>query len=412
MEKGFHSKDYFNEAYANLDEFAERISNLIGCPITIEDSNHQLLAYSTHSHITDEARILTIMGRRVPEKVINSLWKEGIIPALLNSSEPIVIPPKQQVGLGKRIAISIRKNENALGFIWAALEPESDLSPQGLSILKLAAKEAKNQLLLLQSRMKRKEESYQEYFWKLLTGHYGTEKEFRLHMARYPFILPQPYCIIAFEFEHVITADTEKHIQYLINTTQKIKIIFHTIDTDKLILLGDYITANSSQAISSFIESFIANMNERFDIKVLTGGFGRPYHQLIDAQKSYTEAMLVMNLKKQYTYELASIFNYEQLGIYQYLETLSQQRASQNELPAGLLTLKEYDQKHQTDLYHTLETFLTCNSDPSEASSLLHIHSNTLSYRLKRISELSGYNLKDTNIRAYLYIEFKLARFD
>ena len=90
MEKDFHSKDYFNEVYANLDEFAEKVSLLIGCPVTIEDSNHQLLAYSTHSYIMDEARILTIMGRRVPEKVINSLWKEGIIPTLLNSSEPVI----------------------------------------------------------------------------------------------------------------------------------------------------------------------------------------------------------------------------------------------------------------------------------------------------------------------------------
>jgi DNA-binding PucR family transcriptional regulator len=43
---------------------------------------------------------------------------------------------------------------------------------------------------------------------------------------------------------------------------------------------------------------------------------------------------------------------------------------------------------------------------------MLHIHSNTLSYRLKRIAEISGFNLKDMNIRAYLYIEFKLAKLD
>lgn len=411
MEKEFHSKDYFNEVYANLDEFADRVSTLIGFPVTIEDANHQLLAYSTHSQITDEARILTIMGRRVPEKVINSLWKEGIIPALLNSSEPILIPPKQQVGLGKRIAISIRKNENVLGFIWAALEPGTELSPQGLSILRLAAKEAKNQLLLVQSRIKRKEESYQEYFWKLLTGHYTSEKELRAQLARFPFMLPEQYCIIAFQFEQAIMPETEKHIHYLINTTQKIKIIFHTVDSDKLILLGDFLTADSSHAISSFIESFIANMNERFGVKITAGGFGRSYHQLVDAQKSYKEAMMVINLKKRYTHELASIFSYELLGIYQYLECLSQ-RSEQNELPPGLHRLKEYDQKHQTDLYRTLETFLTCNSDPNEASAMLHIHSNTLSYRLKRIAEISGFNLKDMNIRAYLYIEFKLAKLD
>ena len=64
-------------------EFADRISSVLGCPITIEDGNHRLLAYSTHDDTTDQARIMTIIGRRVPEKVINSLWKDGFIPALL-----------------------------------------------------------------------------------------------------------------------------------------------------------------------------------------------------------------------------------------------------------------------------------------------------------------------------------------
>ncbi|WP_462406227.1 PucR family transcriptional regulator [Gracilibacillus sp. Marseille-QA3620] len=409
MEKEFHSKDYFNEVYANLDEFAEQVSTLIGCPITIEDSSHQLLAYSTHSDITDEARILTIMGRRVPEKVINALWKEGTIPALLGSSEPIIIPPKQLIGLGKRVAISIRKNENVLGFIWAALNSESDLTAEELNILKLAAKEAKNQLLLVQSRRKRKEESYQEFYWKLLTGHYASEKELRTQLACFSFVLPHQYCIIVFQFEQVITADTEKHIQYLVNTTQKVNTIFQTVDSDKFILMGDSSTPDSSQAISSFIKSFIDNMQERFGIPVAAGGFGRSCSQLIDAQISYMEAIRVINLKKRYKQELAAIFDYNLLGIYQYLETLHKQHSSQHQLPEGLRILNEYDLKHQTDLFYTLETFLT---EPNEAASLLHIHSNTLSYRLRRISEISGYDLKDTNIRAYLLIEFKLARFE
>ena len=72
-------------------EFADRISSVLGCPITIEDGNHRLLAYSTHDDTTDQARIMTIIGRRVPEKVINSLWKDGFIPALLKEDVPIKI---------------------------------------------------------------------------------------------------------------------------------------------------------------------------------------------------------------------------------------------------------------------------------------------------------------------------------
>ena len=93
----------FRASFDSLEEFADVISEVLRCPITIEDANHRLLAYSTHDDRTDPARIATIMGRRVPEKVINSLWKEGVIPALLNSREPVRVKTVDDIGLGNRV---------------------------------------------------------------------------------------------------------------------------------------------------------------------------------------------------------------------------------------------------------------------------------------------------------------------
>ncbi|PDY49289.1 PucR family transcriptional regulator, partial [Bacillus cereus] len=91
------------------------MSEILQCPVTIEDVNHRLLAYSTHDERIDSARVATIMGRRVPEKVINSLWKEGIIPELLKKREPIRIKKIDGVGLSNRVAISIWNKEEVLG---------------------------------------------------------------------------------------------------------------------------------------------------------------------------------------------------------------------------------------------------------------------------------------------------------
>lgn len=89
MNFAIYEKRSFRVSFDSLEEFADVISEILQCPITIEDVNHRLLAYSTHDERTDSARIATIMGRRVPEKIINNLWKEGIIPALLKNPEPI-----------------------------------------------------------------------------------------------------------------------------------------------------------------------------------------------------------------------------------------------------------------------------------------------------------------------------------
>lgn len=164
------SIDPFHHHSDRLEDVADRISEVLQCPITIEDVNHRLLAYSTHDDCTDQARISTIIGRRVPEKVINSLWKDGTIPMLLQTDDPIRVKNIDEVGLGNRIAISIWKNEEVLGFIWA-LEIDKKLTDEELGLLKKAAQVVKGKLLNFHNRTSKKEERNQEFFWKLLTGH-------------------------------------------------------------------------------------------------------------------------------------------------------------------------------------------------------------------------------------------------
>ena len=412
MENHYQSKDFFKGLYGSLNEFADRIYSLINYPITIEDANHRLLAYSAHTNITDQARILTIMGRRVPEKVIHALWKKGIIPFLLQNDKPIIVDSLDDVGLGKRIAVSIRKNNEVLGFIWA-LESDTSITEEKLAILSLAAKEAKNQLIVLQSRLRNQEDNYQEFFWKLLTGHYETESDIHTDTVKFPFTLSQDYTILVFEFAASIDLELEKKIIYLINTTQKVSINLHTIDQNKLILMVDVGKKHQKESISTFIKSFTVNMKERFNIPIGSIGSGNIYSNYSDAYKSFSEALEVVSLKKRFTAELSTIYRYDELGIYQYLQIIDKHRSSQGRhlLPVGLQAIRQYDQEHQSQLYDTLEHYLTCNSNPAVAATTLHIHPNTLAYRLKRISEISQYDLKNQTITSHLFIEMKLAKY-
>lgn len=64
----------FQGNFDTLESMADTISKNLGCPVTIEDARHRLLAYSSHNQeFTDEARLATIIRRSVPEEVINDL---------------------------------------------------------------------------------------------------------------------------------------------------------------------------------------------------------------------------------------------------------------------------------------------------------------------------------------------------
>ena len=62
------------------------------------------------------------------------------------------------VGLGNRVAVSIRKNNEVLGFIWA-LEVNEPFTEEDMKFLQFAAKEAKNQLQQLQLKEKERSRS-------------------------------------------------------------------------------------------------------------------------------------------------------------------------------------------------------------------------------------------------------------
>lgn len=405
-------KDLFKGVFGDLEEFADLISNVLGCPITIEDGSHRLLAYSMHGDATDKARISTIIGRRVPEKVINSLWKEGILPALLREDAPIRVESISEVGLGNRAAVSIRKNNEVLGFIWA-LEVDKPFSDVDMEFLHLAAKEAKNQLLQHQIRKKKKEESYQEFLWQLLTGHYQTESDLEERLARFTFQMPDFFSILVFRFPLEITDELEQKISYMLTITQKVKVPFFTIDQNRLILLaGERDEQLFRSVVKEFIPYFVMQMKQRFGVEDIYGASGQIYHRLLNGVQSYQEALYVLKIKDIFQAETEKFYLFEELGIYQYLDVLSYYRKPMQTENVAIDKLKAYDAKHQTDLLNTLTVFLHKDSNPNEAAKSLHVHVNTLNYRLKRISEIGNISLKDPLQKIALFLHLKLLTYE
>lgn len=407
----FIKNDPFRSNFDSLEEFADVVSEVLHCPITIEDANHRLIAYSTHDERTDPARVSTIIGRRVPEKVINALWKEGVIPALLKSREPIRVKTLDEIGLGDRVAVSIWKKEEVLGFIWA-LEVDKHLDEHALVLLKQAAEAAKNKLLQLQNRKNKKEERFQEFFWKLLTGHIQSNKETMENFQVLQISPPSSFTIAVLQFQKDITNEEEKQISYLLQTNQRLKTALYTIDHHQLILLISLEGIDQPlNLLNDFVSTFVQKMAERFGVKAINPAFSSVYDDYQKVEKAYREALIVLSMKERFPSEVNTIHGYQNLGIYQFIDILLEKRTNDGYENHALKKLQEYDEKHNSDLVETLEVFLNKDNNVNEAAKALNVHTNTLNYRLKRISEIGEINLKDPNQKMTLYIDLKLEKF-
>jgi len=74
-----------------------------------------------------------------------------------------------------------------------------------------------------------------------------------------------------------------------------------------------------------------------------------------------------------------------------------------------LRRIEEYDRGHSSHYLETLRIHLSSFGDPTRASALLGIHTNTLRYRLGRIRDLFGIDVGLEDERLALLIEFRLA---
>lgn len=81
-------------------------------------------------------------------------------------------------------------------------------------------------------------------------------------------------------------------------------------------------------------------------------------------------------------------------------------RQAYQERVLGRLT--DYDRQHRSDLVHTLKVFLACSGSWSQCAAQLHVHVNTLRYRIERIEQLTGRDLKQLPDLVDLYLALEL----
>jgi sugar diacid utilization regulator len=67
----------------------------------------------------------------------------------------------------------------------------------------------------------------------------------------------------------------------------------------------------------------------------------------------------------------------------------------------------EYDAEHDGSLVRTLTVFLDCSGSWAKAAALLHVHVNTLRYRIGRVEELAGVDLSDFRQRVDVYLALR-----
>ncbi|MBW4084756.1 CdaR family transcriptional regulator [Paenibacillus sp. S150] len=398
------SEPSFDRFFDSMESLADTISESLQSQVTIEDSNHHVIGYSSHQFESDPARISTIIGKRVPNTVIIGLRKKGVMHQLENTAHPVRIPAVMEVGLGPRLAMCIRHQQEILGYIWV-VDRGNLAEGHAERIVEKAAGIAGRYLLKQRGWKTKQEKTHEDFFWKLLTSHYETEPRIRQEAEGASILLPESYYIGVLESGKTIDDRFVQRFRQLMEANASQRLLFLTAEHNRLIILFSFLfPVEGTPLLSSFVHKLLQELGKSEGCK-LQAGCSPGYQEYTSAAAAYREALTILEIKKLLPYHARHLLLYEEIGFWAYIPAIMEQKRSRTRRSSLLSPLKEHDREHKSDFLKTIVVYLTLNGNLKESASFLHIHTNTLMYRLNRIAEITGKSLKETDYRTSLYLD-------
>jgi PucR family transcriptional regulator, purine catabolism regulatory protein len=135
----------------------------------------------------------------------------------------------------------------------------------------------------------------------------------------------------------------------------------------------------------------------------LNAGVGRAKPGVVGVRASLREAEQALTLGSRVIGPGKAV-NFADLGLYRMLFTLSQHPELREFYQETLGVLLDYDARTGAGLVETLDAYFSCNGSPTDAAQRLHLHRNTVIYRLRRIEEVGGLQLEDAPTRLNLHL--------
>jgi DNA-binding PucR family transcriptional regulator len=118
---------------------------------------------------------------------------------------------------------------------------------------------------------------------------------------------------------------------------------------------------------------------------------------------SYREAELALTLQKAVGGR-ERVTRYDGLGVYQVLATAQNAGSIERFAHEWLGPLLDHDASHGSQLAETLSEYLENGGNYDATAKALSVHRSTLKYRLRRIREVSGYDLARPDTRFNLQL--------
>jgi hypothetical protein len=380
-----------------LFAIANAVASVIGGSVSIEGIDRRLLAYSSvPNQRIDSLRQRGILDRRVPDMDRNLSQYRSVLAA-----DGVVRFPEAPDEFA-RSAIAIRAGARPLGTIWA-IEELGETAGDGERVLRDAARLAALHLLRGRSPSLMELEVKEATLKAALDGSLAPEEvAYRLGLGSGATL-----ALIGFA-----AAPDSKGVLPLISH------IGNALTRYVAAFRPDAAIATTSRAVYVLLPSggltdpdllasgALSAIRQVFD-DGMRAAIAAPFEgvaALADMRKEVDDILRVITQQS----DLPAIAKLVDVHSQVLLSHISDELERHPRLRhPGVIAMVAHDLDHKTDYASSVAAWLDAVGDIAVASESLHVHPNTLRYRLRRMGELFGVTLDDPNERLSVWLQLR-----
>lgn len=369
-------------------------------PVTIEDAQSRVLAYSTGDDVIDDYRRDTILGRRVPESWVKRLQSDGVFQRIWRGDSPVRISYKStEPGYRDRLVVAIRAGGEPIGSIWIQ-EGSEPLGAMHEALLEEVAPLAALHLVRhFAGDVERRQEA--EMVRAVLAGRVPPSS-LAQHLAvrahqRVMVLGLQPVC--ADEVEATMHLGRLSSVVALFRRTEHLQLAQTTTGSTMHVVLvgGDRLDPTVDDLVQR------SRSSVKVPVKAALARSANGLDGLVAVRAEVDDVLAACVADEGRVAELADV-----LGAVA-LERWRRVAAGQPELRVGRVdALVVSDSDRDTQYVATLRSFLDHFGDVIAAAAALDVHPNTFRYRLRRAVETAGLDLDDPVERLMAHLHLTL----
>ncbi|GAA4508238.1 helix-turn-helix domain-containing protein [Actinoallomurus oryzae] len=363
----------------------DEVSALLQAPVTLEDREFTLIAFSSHDDDLDPVRTRSILRRRSSPAV--RAWFESF--GIARATGPTRTPADPAAGVRARLCVPARHEGAVYGYLW--LLDDGTVDPGDPRMTRVMALATRAGGLLAADTWQR--EAAPRAFAALLSGSATDRAEAArtLGELRHPAAASASVTVVWVSPAPPFTAGRIPHDVPAHRSPGGLAL---------LVPLPDAADTAAARAIATGLLEPAAGSPRTL------AGVGGAKTDLSDVPRSWREARLAVRAARAEP-RLGPVACWDELGAYRLIAAPPMATPAAPPADPALVPLLD---PARADLLHTAETYLDQAGHAQRTAEALSVHRQTLYYRLSRIKALTGLDLDSGADRLLLHLAIKTFR--